>query len=263
MCVYVCVCVCIYIKPINLFHLIHHHYTNQSNPIQPDLSYTIMAAEQQPGQTPPSPTQKAKGFFGLGKKDGSKTPTHNVAQTPLLESGNPLDKAHVPAEARNQEIVGQQGVHVEEGQSKILLALDGTEAGDKAFQYILTSKVLSNQAHIFVATVLPAQVLSGPWVAGPLSIDTKKQNELLKQLRAQALQKLQPYREQLKENGYQCTLHVLHGDARQSLIRVAQYHHVNLIVAGKRQRKGLLQSGGGATSNHLVHHSPCPVLIIK
>lgn len=60
------------------------------------------------------------------------------------------------------------GDHVDSQQSKILLALDGTEAGDKAFKYILESKVLSNQAHIFVATVLPAQVLSGPWVAGPL-----------------------------------------------------------------------------------------------
>lgn len=217
-----------------------------------------MASEQ---QTPPSPSRK--GFFGLGKKDGSKTPTHNVAQTPLLESGNPLDKANIPTEARTQEIVGMPGEEVKPESSKILLALDGTEAGDKAFRWILESKVLSDQAHVFVATVLPAQVLQGPWVAGPLSIDTKKQNELLKQLRAQALQKLQPYREQLKAAGYQCTLHILHGDARQSLVRVAAYHNVNLVVAGKRHKKGFMASTQGTVSNHLVHHATAPVLIIK
>lgn len=214
-----------------------------------------------PGAVPSSPSRKS--FFGLGKRDGSKTPTKEVAQTPLLEHGNPLEKANIPQEARNQEIIGMPGEEVKPATSKILLAIDGTEAGDKAFRWILDSKVLSSEAHVFVATVLPAQVLQGPWVAGPLSIDTKKQNELLKTLRAQALQKLQPYREQLKAAGYQCTLHVLHGDARQSLVRVAAYHSVNLIVAGKRHKKGILQSSGGTVSNHLVHHATSPVLIIK
>lgn len=123
-----------------------------------------MSSEQQ--QQPASPSRK--GFFGLGKKDGAKTPRHEVAQTPILEHGNPLEKANIPTEARNQQIVGVAGTDVEGDHSKILLALDGTDAGDKAFKYLLQSKVLSKEAHVFVATVLPAQVLSGPWVAGPL-----------------------------------------------------------------------------------------------
>lgn len=222
-----------------------------------------MTVTEQSSSVPQSPSRK---FFGLGgKKDaGAKTPTRNVAQTPILESGNPMDKAHLPKEARNQEIVGISGEHVEPSQSKILLALDGTEAGDKAFKYVLDTKVLSKDAHIFVATVLPAQVLSGPWVAGPLTIEPRMQDEMLRHIRAQALEKLQPYREQLKQAGYHCTLHVLHGDARQSLVRVAQYHNVNLIVASKRNKKGFMgHATNGATSNHLVHHAHCPVLIIK
>lgn len=88
-------------------------------------------------------------------------------------------------------------------ESSILIAIDGTEAGDKAFHYLLKSKVLSTNAHIFIVTILPANVLSGPWVSGPLSIDTKRQNEMLKALREQALQKLTPYRDQLREAGYE------------------------------------------------------------
>lgn len=59
---------------------------------------------------PQSPSRK--GFFGLGKdkktNDGTKTPTHEIAQTPALESSNPLD-ASIPSEARRQQILGQTG----------------------------------------------------------------------------------------------------------------------------------------------------------
>lgn len=174
-------------------------------------------------------------------------------------------------------------------ESSILIAIDGTEAGDKAFNYILKSKVLSTDAHVFskfersvssdrdccnllkfdlrvriaVATILPANVLSGPWVSGPLSIDTKRQNEMLKALREQAVNKLTPYRDQLREAGYETTLHVAHGDARQTIVRVATYHKVDLVIVGKRGKKGISGLTGGSTSSYVVSHAPSPVLVIK
>lgn len=147
--------------------------------------------------------------------------------------------------------------------SSILIAIDGTEAGDKAFNYLLKSKVLNQESHIFIATVLPANVLSGPWVSGPLSIDTSRQNELLKNLREQAINKLAPYKEQLKAAGFQTTIHVAHGDPRQTLVRVATYHKVDLVIAGKRSRKGIAGLTGGSTTSYLVSHAPAPVLVIK
>lgn len=51
----------------------------------------------------------------------------------------------------------------------MLLAMDGTEAGEKAFKYLVENKTISKASHVFLATVLPANVLSGPWVSGPLS----------------------------------------------------------------------------------------------
>lgn len=101
-------------------------------------------------------------------------------------------------------------------------------------------------------------------VSGPLSIDTKRQNELLKELRAQALAKLQPYKDQLKARGYTgITLHTLHGEARQSLIRVAEHHKIDLLIVGKRTKKGIAALTSGATSTYLVQHSTAPVLVIK
>ncbi|PWN22964.1 adenine nucleotide alpha hydrolases-like protein [Microstroma glucosiphilum] len=185
-----------------------------------------------------------------------------MAQTPALESANPLDKSNIPSEARHQQIVGQTGEAITK-ESSILIAIDGTEAGDKAFNYLLKSKVLSTNAHVFIATVLPANVLSGPWVSGPLSIDAKRQNELLKALREQAIEKLNPYKDKLKDAGYETTIHVAHGDARQTLVRVAIYHKVDLVVAGKRGKKGIPGLTAGSTTSYLVNHAPSPVLVIK
>ncbi|PWZ03184.1 adenine nucleotide alpha hydrolases-like protein [Testicularia cyperi] len=233
-----------------------------------------------PASSPPTsvPSSPRKGFFNLaslGKKlpsaegsaSGASTPgghITNIAQTPILESSNPLDKLSVPSEAREQQIVGVPGAKLDDGIAKILIALDGTEAGDKAFKYLLENRILKTDSHVFLCTVLPANVISTPWVAGPLTIDTAKQNDLLKQIRFQALEKLEPYKAQLKHRGFNVTIHVLHGDARASLLRVSTYHAVDLVLVGKRNRnwkKGF--SSAGTVSSYLVSHSTAPVLVIK
>ncbi|KAI3628220.1 hypothetical protein GLX27_000080 [Malassezia furfur] len=210
-----------------------------------------------------------QGFFGVQHQtstSGDVTPggqVHQIAQTPVLESSNPFDKASIPSEARQQQIVGVPGERLPETQSKVLLALDGTEAGDKAFDYLLNNKTIAPGSHIFLTTVLPANVLGGPWVSGPLSIDTKKQNELLRQLRQQAVERMMPYKAKLKEKGFNVTMHVLHGDARASLLKVITYHKVDLVLIGKRNlgwKRGLTS---GTVSSYLVSHSPVPVLVIK
>lgn len=147
-----------------------------------------------------------------------------------MESGNPFDKASIPNEARQQHIVGVPGERLPEQQSKVLLALDGTEAGDKAFDYVINNKTIAPGSHIFLTTVLPANVLGGPWVSGPLSIDTKKQNELLRQLRGQAVERMAPYKIKLKEKGFNVTMHVLHGEARASLLKVVNFHKIDLVL---------------------------------
>lgn len=148
----------------------------------------------------------------------------------MLESGNPFDKQTIPSEARQQQIVGMPGEKIEEEKNKVLLALDGTEAGDKAFQYLIDSKTIPLDSHVFVTTVLPANVLAGPWVSGPLSIDSKKQNELLRQLRHQAIERMVPYKQKLKARGFSVTIHVLHGDARASLLKVISFHKIDLVI---------------------------------
>ncbi|WFD25770.1 hypothetical protein MNAN1_000736 [Malassezia nana] len=214
-------------------------------------------------------SEQAQGYFG-GEHQTSASgtitpgaPVHTIAQTPVLESSNPLDKISVPSEARNQQIVGNIGDSVPDDKFKILLALDGTEAGDLAFNYILDKKPFSTNCHIFLVTVLSANVLGGPWVSGPLTIDSKKQNELLRQLRHQAVERMNPYRKKLQEQGYGVTMHVLHGEARASLLKVVNYHKCDSVVIGKRNRGWKKGLSSGTVSSYLVHHSPVPVLVVK
>lgn len=232
-------------------------------------------AASPPSSVPSSPRRSLFSLPGLRlsakshtpqSADGTTTPggqVTSIAQTPILESSNPLEKSSIPPQAREQQIVGVPGTTLAET-AKILLALDGTEAGDKAFSYLLDNKLLRPDSHVFLCTVLPANVISTPWVAGPLTIDTEKHNELLKSIRAQAIDKLEPYKRRLKEKGWSVTIHVLHGDARASLVRVANYHAVDLVLVGKREKgwkKGLGSSG--TVSSYLVSHSNAPVLVIK
>lgn len=141
--------------------------------------------------------------------------------------------------------------------------MDGTEAGEHAFKYVLDKKAFNPNSHIFLTTVLPANVLSGPWVSGPLTIDAKKQNELLKQLRQQAIERLNPYRKQLQAEGFDVTIHVLHGDVRASLLKVIDYHKVDVVVIGKRNRSWKKAFSSGTVSTYLVNHSPVPVHVVK
>ena len=74
---------------------------------------------------------------------------------------------------------------------------------------------------------------------------------------------MQPYKAKLKERGYSVTIHVLHGDARASLLKVISFHKVDMVVIGKRNlgwKRGL---SSGTVSSYLVSHSPVPVLVIK
>lgn len=46
------------------------------------------------------------------------------------------------------------------------------------------------------------------------------------------------------------------------LCEVAQHWQADLVVVGHRGRSGLVEALLGSISNHVVHHSPCSVLVV-
>jgi nucleotide-binding universal stress UspA family protein len=49
----------------------------------------------------------------------------------------------------------------------------------------------------------------------------------------------------------------------QGLCQVAQQWHADLIILGRRGRKGLAEVLLGSVSNYVLHHAPCAVLVIQ
>jgi nucleotide-binding universal stress UspA family protein len=54
-----------------------------------------------------------------------------------------------------------------------------------------------------------------------------------------------------------------HGDAGRVICEVATEHAVDLLVVGTRDRSAWSKLWHPSVSDHVVHHAPCPVLVVR
>ena len=52
-------------------------------------------------------------------------------------------------------------------------------------------------------------------------------------------------------------------DAGKALVHYVEQHHPDLLVIGASGKGALKRLFGGSVSDHVVHHAPCPVLVIR
>ena len=57
--------------------------------------------------------------------------------------------------------------------------------------------------------------------------------------------------------------HVVHGDAGPMLVQVAEDMDADLLVMGTGDKGLLKRVFLGSVSQHVVHHAPCPVLVVR
>jgi nucleotide-binding universal stress UspA family protein len=53
------------------------------------------------------------------------------------------------------------------------------------------------------------------------------------------------------------------GDPGSVLCRVAEEEHVDLVVVGSHGSGALKRALLGSVSHHVLHHAPCPVLVVR
>ena len=53
-----------------------------------------------------------------------------------------------------------------------------------------------------------------------------------------------------------------HGSPGRVLCEVARAHEVELLIVGSHQRRGISELMMGSTSNYIMHHAPCSVLVV-
>jgi nucleotide-binding universal stress UspA family protein len=63
--------------------------------------------------------------------------------------------------------------------------------------------------------------------------------------------------------GVEYETHTRDGDAADTIIRIAEEQHADLIVVGHTARAGIPPLPLGSVSQKVLHHAPCSVLIVR
>lgn len=77
-----------------------------------------------------------------------------------------------------------------------------------------------------------------------------------------AREKLDKWISDVTDRQCDCDVLVRSGDASESIIRFADHNHFDLIIVGAQKKPFLETVIFGTTTERIMHHSPCPVLVI-
>lgn len=128
---------------------------------------------------------------------------------------------------------------------RVLLAVDGSKASDRALQFLLRemNPVAENRIEVMVLHVLPPFAYTQVAVAG-MALTHR-------------------YAEKLAAAGYRVKERFVPGNAADEIVKAAASRRADLVVAGA---KGLGAVGRillGSVSSRVVRHSPCSILVVR
>lgn len=154
---------------------------------------------------------------------------------------------------------------------KILVALDNSEIGEHVFNEAIS---LAKAVH---ANVMLLHVLS-PFDGGYLNpvllqpngvyptLHTEAVNKYMQQweqLKQEKLNMLLCFAEQAKQAGIITEFSENLGDPGRAICEVARSWQADLIIVGRRGRKGLSEFFLGSVSNYVLHNASCSVLTVQ
>jgi nucleotide-binding universal stress UspA family protein len=158
------------------------------------------------------------------------------------------------------------------GFQRILVALDHSCLSESVFSYALDlAQAYKASLKLFHCLTIEAMGETAmPSVPGEVGHYTGLVDNVYSvqqiglQGRAEQVQTLlQNYSNMATSQGISTELEQQVGSPGQWLCQVAKDWGADLIVLGRRGRKGLAEAFLGSVSNHVVHHAPCSVLVIQ
>ncbi|WP_309728333.1 universal stress protein [Chamaesiphon sp. OTE_75_metabat_556] len=84
-----------------------------------------------------------------------------------------------------------------------------------------------------------------------------------KEYETQGIERLQTYAAQAKERGVKVEVSQNFGDSGKMICELAKNWSAETIVMGRNQKSMLSEIFLGSTSNYVVHHAPCSVMVIQ
>lgn len=135
--------------------------------------------------------------------------------------------------------------------SKILVAVDGSEYSDKAFEY--ATMMFKNHKSLLLIVHIIEEL-------GNIGYSVSNQIEQESQLI------LQKYQTKAESKGLQSSLRIIEDrgfSAAEKILAIAEKEKVDTIVVGTKGQKPTEQFLLGSTSYKVAHYSKCTVVIVK
>ncbi|MGG6294153.1 universal stress protein [Leptolyngbya sp. AN02str] len=154
--------------------------------------------------------------------------------------------------------------------SKILVAIDHSLLGQSVFEQALDLAV-KYQAELMLFHCLTQDMTTGPMLLpGELGLSShmisqayQSQQIYLEQHTQQLQDMFQHYVQQAHEHGIAAQWLCRHQEPGLGICQAAQHWGADLIVVGRRGRKGLAEAVLGSVSNYVLHHANCAVFVIQ
>ncbi|WAL58632.1 universal stress protein [Thermocoleostomius sinensis] len=156
------------------------------------------------------------------------------------------------------------------GFQKILAAIDHSPLSDLVFNQALELAKANQSKLLLFHCVTADTVILSPSFAGEFGVPSRimsqaYQTEVVRidqQIHhIQAL--LKHYRELATQQQVAVEADYKTAEPGQGLCQMAQQWGADLLVLGRRGRKGLTEALLGSVSNYVLHHAPCAVLVIQ
>lgn len=145
--------------------------------------------------------------------------------------------------------------------AKVLIATDGSDFAIAAARRAL--QLLSPDHSFTILTVgasgVPVSGLADPEGLGVMP-DLTTTEEIQDQIQREAADAAQRTLEAL---GLEARVRIERGDARAEICRVAEEGGYDLVVLGSHGWGLLHRVMMGSVSHHVLHHAPCPVLVVR
>ncbi|MEO1210720.1 MAG: universal stress protein [Cyanobacteria bacterium J06638_20] len=153
---------------------------------------------------------------------------------------------------------------------KILAAVDDTELGQSVFEQAM-SLAQSHQAklllfHSLTEDLVPKfLLLPGEMGLSPQLVTQAYYSQQMQlEMQAQHIQALfAELCDRARQQGVSVQISTQPHEPGRGICHVAKFWNADLIVMGRRGRRGFTELLQGSVSNYVLHHACCPVLVVQ
>ncbi len=178
-------------------------------------------------------------------------------------------------QVKSREVLNSAALETNTVAPKYQKILVGIEEGDSSKEVFNTALDLAKtqSSQLMIVTVLQENLkgtLDLPIyseITGYGSIYTQEMVELEEKLIQESLEELQVWLKRLTQQainqGVEAHSDYAYGDPGRQICAIAKKWGADLIVVGRRGRRGLSELLLGSVSNYVIHHAPCSILVVQ